>query len=411
MSNEVFNPYAGNLLIDKLPPIPDAQTILEHQNSLPQIPDNIVEYPSEIRLHYLQDLWDKFWIPSHTGSRVAESIDLMIRHGYKCRNVSDPKTWSIIFGSPSAPKVVSNNSSIAGSLVGIPGVGKSKLIAKALSYYPQVIKHTNFPNILNEHYQMVWQSVEVPGSGKSADFALELMRKWDESLRAQGNSIQLKFERTIASSNRDGGTMFDEWLQAAKSHFLGLLHLDEVQNFFDIPSLKQRQMAIKNEKIAPKIKDDKLLKNILNLTNSGLPILISGTPDGINFITSRLSTSQRISTFGYNELLRYESPDDREYQVFLNQLMKYQYVKTPLMDTDGLAGLLLQLTGGIKRLIISLWIEAHKCAYTRAQDNLLLEDFITAERINFKIIRPAIHAIESGNPKFITQYLDLLQKA
>lgn len=411
MFNSAPNPYAGNLLIDKLPPIPNKLTILNHHKSLPIIPINILEYPYEIRLHYLQDLWDSFWIPSHIGSRVAESIDLMIRHGYKCRNVSDPKTWAIIFGSPSAPKVMIINSTIASALVGIPGVGKSKLIAIILSYYPQIIKHINFPNILNEHYQMVWQSVEVPGSGKSADFSLELMRKWDESLKVYDDSIPLKFTKTIASSKRDGGTMFDEWLQAAKSHFLGLLHLDEVQNFFDIPSLKQRQMAKKTGKIEPKIKDDKLLKNILNLTNSGIPILISGTPDGIDFITKRFSTSQRLSTFGYNELMRYESKDDREYQIFLNQLMKYQYVKNPLTNVDDLASLLLQLTGGIKRLIISLWIEAHKCAYSREQDNLLLEDFKAAEQINFKIIRPAIHAIQSGNPKLIAEYMDLLHKA
>jgi len=123
--------------------------------------------------------------------------------------------------------------------------------------------------------------------------------------------------------------MYDEWLQAAKSHFLGILHIDEVQNFFDIPSIKKRQAGNGNATFAPKVKDDKLLKNFLNLTNSGLPILISGTPDGISFLTSRFSTSQRISAFGANELTRYEHAEDREYLVFLGQLMKYQYVKSP----------------------------------------------------------------------------------
>lgn len=409
MHKEFHNPYAGNLLIDCLPPILDSTAILKLQTSLPKTPENILDYPFEIRLHYLLDIWENFWIPSQIGSRVIESIDLMLRHGYKYRNVSDPKTWSVIFGSSVASQNKLNHTTIASSLVGIPGVGKSKLIARALGYYPQIRMHPHFPNILNEHYQMVWQSVEV-GSGKSSDFALELMRNWDQALKQHAPATPLKFTRTMGLSVHDGNNMFDEWLQAAKSHFLGLLHIDEVQNFFDIPSLKKRQAAKNTDSFAPKVKDDKLLKNILNLTNSGLPILISGTPDGINFLTSRFSTSQRIATFGSNKLTRYEHAQDREYLVFLSQLMKYQYVRKPLTDLEELAELLLKLTAGIKRLIISLWIEAHKCSYSRGRDDLLLDDFKAAESMNFEMIRPAIYAVISGNPKLIAQYMDLLHK-
>jgi hypothetical protein len=323
--------------------------------------------------------------------------------------VTDPKTWAVIFGSNATYPNNINRKAIASSLVGIPGVGKSKLIARALGYYPQVKIHQNFPNILNEHYQMVWQSIEV-GSGKSSDFAVELMRSWDNALMSHAPSTPLKFSRTLGLSNHEGKNLFDEWLQAAKSHFLGLLHIDEVQNFFDIPSLKKRQSAKNTDSFAPKVKDDKLLKNILNLTNSGLPILISGTPDGIDFLASRFSTSQRSSTFGASVLDRYEHAQDREYLVFLSQLMKYQYVNKPLTDLEQLAELLLELTAGIKRLIITLWIEAHKCSFSRARDDLLLDDFKAAESINFKMIRPAILAVKSGNPKLTAQYMDLLHK-
>ncbi len=409
MKKELLNPYAGNLLIDCLPPIPDMTAILERQTCLPKTPANILDLPFEIRMHHLLDIWDNFWIPSHVGSSVIESIDHMIRYGYKNRHVADPKTWAFIYESSSTVHNQHNRTAIASSLIGIPGVGKSKLIARALGYYPQIKIHSNFPNILNEHYQMVWQSVEV-GSGKLSDFAYELMRSWDQVLMQKAPGTPLKFARTIALSTRNGDSMYDEWLQAAKSHFLGILHIDEVQNFFDIPSLKKRQAGNGNANFAPKVKDDKLLKNFLNLTNSGLPILISGTPDGISFLTSRFSTSQRISTFGANELTRYEHTEDREYLVFLGQLMKYQYVKKPLTNLQELAVLMLDLTAGIKRLIIALWIEAHKCAYRRARDDLLLDDFKAAESSNFKMIRPAINAVKSGNPRHIEQYMDLLHK-
>jgi hypothetical protein len=33
--------------------------------------------------------------------------------------------------------------------------------------------------------------------------------------------------------------MLNEWLQVASIHFLGVLHLDEIQNFFRIQSLNR----------------------------------------------------------------------------------------------------------------------------------------------------------------------------
>jgi hypothetical protein len=129
----------------------------------------------------------------------------------------------------------------------------------------------------------------------------------------------------------------------------------------------------------------------------------------IHLKTTRLHKA-RLSAFGANELSRYKHAEDREYLVFLGQLMKYQYVKKPLTNLQELAEILLDLTAGIKRLIIALWIEAHKCAYIRNRDDLLLDDFKAAESINFKMIRPAINAVKSGNLGHIEQYMDLLHK-
>jgi len=159
-----------------------------------------------------------------------------------------------------------------------------------------------------------------------------------------------------------------------------------------------------------KIVEDKLLKTILNLTNSGLPILISGTPDGMEAFTNRFSTAQRSSKFGYHEFKRFENLDDPEYIFFIEQLMKYQYVRKPLIDIEPLSELLLKLTAGIKRLIITLWIEAHRDAYLRGDDELLLKDFISAEQKNLKHLRPAVKALLSNDPYQLKQYVDLLGK-
>ncbi len=404
------NPYQGNILIDGLPPIPHPDETLRFLFKSPTVPSDILDIDPHIRLHYLLEITRQFNIPSMEGCRLASSIDLMIRNGYASQNPNDAGTWRTILSSGAVRSMKSPCSSVTASITGFSGVGKTSATLHNLNFYKQIINHTNFPNIVGDHYQMVWQSIEVPGSGKFTDFMAEVMRNWDFALQQYLPNLQPRFESTLNGAKRDGTKMYEEWMQVAKSHFLGLLHIDEVQNFFDIPSIKQRQGLKNNGRLEMKIVEDKLLKTILNLTNSGLPILISGTPDGMEAFTNRFSTAQRSSKFGYHEFKRFENVDDPEYIFFIEQLMKYQYVRKPLIDIEPLLELLLKLTAGIKRLIITLWIEAHRDAYSRGNDELLLKDFLSAEQKNLRHLRPAVKALLSNDPYQLKQYVDLLGK-
>jgi len=404
MNKRLSAPYAENILINSLPPIPDDNTILRHLTVTSEIPAEILDLPTEIRLHHLQDMLHRLHIPSLEGCRLAETIDLMIRQGYSLRNPEDASTWRQVMGSQSNSDYMTKSSNISASADGFPGIGKTIAVRRPLSFYPQIIEHQNFPNIVGGHYQMVWLSIEVPASGKLEDFCAQLMREWDRVLP----NNQSRFTDTLNAKNRNGGRMFEEWNQVAKSHFLGFLHLDEVQNFFKIPTLKQRQAKKAGNRLDLSLVEDKLLKVMLILINSGLPILFSGTPDGISAMSNRFSTGQRMSSFGYHEFLRFDNPNDPEYKEFLGELVKYQYVRSPLALSEELESLIIELTGGIRRLIINLWLFAHRVAYRRGQDNLLLEDFKVAERLNFKKIRPAVRALLCGDPYQISQYADLL---
>lgn len=409
MDNNLTNPYAGNLLITKLPSIPNDEAILRHLTITPKIPKGILDMPTEVRLRFLHEIKHSLHIPSHECCKLFETVDLMIREGYRTRNPAEALIWGRLMGSTTIRNDTNHGTSnISASVEGPPGSGKSIGIHHILNKYTQVIEHRKFPNILGSHYQMVWLSVEIPPSGKIEDFARELMREWDDVLLKNLPNSAARFTDLLNAKNRDGGKLFDEWRQVAESHFLGFLHLDEVQNFFKIPTLKQRQSKHRGNRLELSLVEDKLLKTMLNLINSGIPVMVSGTPDGITALSNRFSTAQRISSFGYHEFLRFESPSDVEFQEFFGELMKYQYVKTPLTLTEELASLIIELTAGIKRLIINLWIFAHRAAYSRGQDNLLLEDFKTAEKQNFKKIRPAVQAILSGDPFLMSQHLDLL---
>jgi hypothetical protein len=359
-------------------------------------------------------LRDFHW-PFLEGRRLAETIDLMIRPGYRYRDPARAQTWGLIGGEPSRPKLPRSPASSA-VVVGHSGSGKTDAIHHALDCYPsQIIVHESFPRLVEQHPQMVWQSADVPASGRSADLAENLMRTWDRTMSHFFPDKSARFASTLSKDRRDGQRMLNEWLQVASIHFLGLLHLDEVQNFFRIQSLENRRKRRKGADDAPlelAIIEDQLLKWILTLTNTWqIPLLLSGTPDGVGALTRRLSNTERLVTTGYHPFPIFEDATDPIFvQGFFKQLAQYQYVFKKLPASPELAALIVELTAGVPRLIIALWIAAHRVAFERDTDDLRFEDFKKAANTYLSPVGPAVAALRSKDPKLMARYEDLIPR-
>ena len=407
--NDLFDPYHGNLLIEHLGPIPSVAQVAKILTHLPVIPKNIAGMPYETRLHCLLDLKD-FYIPSDESIKVFNTIDLMMRTSYSYRSPSEPQTWGIITGNAVISYRAPSPPAIAASVVGHAGVGKTQAIQRALLYYPQVIQHQKFPRIIGPHHQVPWISAEVPANGKLDQLAANLMTAWDEAVKIAMPEYPDRFAETLASSRRDGMRMFEEWRQVASSHFLGILHLDEIQNFFRLPTLQDRRKQKSNQDLDLSIVEDKCLKTILTFINTFQTALIcSGTPDGMKALSKRFSTLQRLTSFGYHHMRRFESVNDVEFMgTFLPQLVLYQLVEKKLPLSIELAELLLELTGGVKRLLIAIWIAAHRVAFRRGKDDLLLDDFRVAARSYLQPVSGAVNAINSGRPDLMDKYDDMM---
>lgn len=407
-----FDPYAGNLLTHGLGPILSRQQALTLLTYLPPPPRNIGNVPKHIRMHQLMALRD-FHIPSLEGGRLVETMDLMVRPSYRYRDPLAAKTWSIIGAEPMIHKTP-RAPAMAAVAVGHSGSGKTEAILRGLNLYPkQVITHETFPKIVGKHHQVLWQSVDVPASGRSSDLAANLMMNWDLTMAKHFPGSPARFEATLAKERRDGGKMLDEWRQVASSHFLGLLHLDEVQNFFRLQSLeKRRKRTSENGGLELSIIEDQCLKWILTLTNTWqIPLLVSGTPDGVGALTKRLSNVERFASCGYHQFPIFEDPTNPTfYEGFFKQLANYQYVQKNLPVTPEFAELVIELSGGIPRLIIALWIAAHRVAYERPDDDLRFDDFKRAAATYMAPIAPAIAALRSKDPQRMSHYEDLIQR-
>jgi len=404
--HDPLNPYAGNILVDVLGEIPAPQTALSALMYLPTPPRSMDDIPKHIRAHHLMSVSD-FHLPTVEEHRLLTTTDLMIRQGYRYRDPRLASTWGLLSGEAPRRNVVIPPA-LAASVEGVSGVGKTQACLRCLNTLPkQLVRHDEFPRLQNGLTQVTWLSVEVPASGKAADFASALMFAWKQATGSSRFDAWLNKDKIVNALQA-----LDEWKQEASIHFLGLLHIDEIQNLFKLVSLKQRKDR-KGLAAVPELSivEDQLLRWILNLLNTGkIPVFFSGTPDGIGALTRRLSTSSRIASCGYHPFEPFSHADAPDYKLFLQHLGKYQYVRHRIAIDDSLAKLIINLTGGIQRIIIALWIAAHRVAFERASDELTLKDFVTAAQTWLAPLTPAIAALQSKDPNRMARYEDLVPR-
>ena len=415
----LVDPYSGNILTQNLGPILSREQALTTLRLFPRVPVDMNGVPKHVRLHMLAEVRD-LHVPSLEGARVLETTDLLVRQGYRYRDPAAAATWAIVSNDPLAA-LRARAPALVAVVSGHPGVGKTVAIHKAFDCYgPQVIVHETFPRLNGSHYQMVHMSADVPASGRSVDLSANMMISWDDAVARALPGQARRFSASLAKERRDGAKMMDEWRQVAVAHFLGGLHLDEVQNFFKIPSLERRRKskvgrALKSDEtempLELSIIDDQALKNVLTLANTWqLPLILSGTADGVGALMKRLSNVQRFVTSGYHKMSEFLSATDPFFISFMDTLGLYQYVVKRLPIDDELRALVFALTAGIQRLIVALWIAAHRVAFERKEDSLRLDDFKRAAATYLAPVAPAVAALLSKDPLRMRRYEDLMPR-
>lgn len=398
-NNNLVPAYANNPLISACGPILDAREIGKALKYLPDFPGESVNLPFSIRKHLVPSIRDLF-IPTPVCIGLAETIDVMLRQGYSKRRPGTSEYWNTFYSN--------SNTQIppcAATLVGISGAGKTVTIEKILNLYPQIYVHQSFPGYIGKFTQLIWLKVDAPESGKLGDFAYNLMLATNLALGTE------YFEASLKKEKRHPG-MFDEWLGIAKKHALGFLVIDEIQNFFKLAPKMERLRNKTDDKLELRIVDDQTLKSILTLTNTlRMPLLASGTPDGLAVFRTRLSTAQRLTTGGHHQLILPTKGDDIDFsKTFLPIFTKYQWVKNKLQNSDELRDLIFDITACIPRVYTNLWVASHKVAFQKNEDKLTKETIIHAMNSYLKPIIPAIEALKSNNPNSLKNYEDILPR-
>ena len=344
--------YADNALIDACGPTLSPVEIGKRVIHLPAVPANVATMPRHLLDHLIAEV-RRMHIPTGAGISLASCIGLMIRQGYVHRNPAHSATWRRIYS------------------------------------------------------QIGPQAVDVPASGKTTDLVESLARATDDALGAN-------FTNDLFGGRKlQGATLAHRWLQKISCNFPGLLVLDEIQNLFKIEQKAVRQSASRRtgaQRPALRIADDEALKLLLTLSNhSKIPMLFCSTPDGLNALTTRWSTAQRMTTGGMHRIPHAETADDDFFRKMLfPQLCRYQVLPKKLPASDELRQLLFELSGGILRICMSLWVHAHIRAIERGAEGLAFEHFHHAAANSLAPLQPAVRALLSNDPRAQQLYEDMI---
>jgi len=397
-NNQLISAYANNPLISACGPILDPHEIGKALTHLPELPRESVNLPFYIRKHIVPSIRDLF-IPNPVCISLAESVDVMIRQGYSKTRPGTSEFWKSFYC-----KTKSNTQApaCAATLVGISGAGKTISIERILNLYPQYHVHQSLPGYIGKFTQLIWLKVDAPKSGKLGDLAYDLMLATNQALGTEYFEASLKKEKRPP-------TMFDEWVDIANKHMLGFLVIDEIQNFFKLEPKKERLRNKTDDKLEIRIADNQTLNSIVNFTNKHrIPLLASGTPDGLAIFRSRLSTSQRLTTGGHHQLDVPSTADDKHFSNTIFPIFtEYQWVKNKVQKSEELRDLFFDLTACIPRVYTNLWVVSHKVAYEKGEDALSKEIIIEAMNSYMKPVIPAIEALKSNNPNSLKKYEDL----
>lgn len=389
------NDYKNNPLIEALPNIMTRQKVIELLFESPNYNINELNESPEIRMHLIQQIKHHFIQPMPIHLELEMKVSSMIRTGYVGRNPVSPlfaKQFSIgiseiLRGDYNFEKgnIIGNRSTATNfSIIGISGIGKSTAIEKVLLLYPQVIIHTDYEhNGISVGFlkQIVWLVIECPFNASRGSLCKNFFMAVD-------NILGTNYYKQFVKSRMNESDLIDKMAHVAALHCIGVLVFDEIQ-----------RMKRGNE-------GNLTMNFFVELHNKlGVPLIFVGTYSALDLFTPLLATARRASGMGILFFDRMEK--DKKWDVFLEKLWNYQWLKefTPL--SKELSELFYQKTQGITDLVVNLFIQVQLLALSLGKERIDISILKRAADTNLKILQPSLKALESGDVAKLKKIEDL----
>ena len=335
------NAPADNPFLAAMPEMLPRDEFLTAIRSTPGLPYDLPLMSPEERRQSLPLLASLF-VPLDYMYAVYDQLYRAIRETYTTRTAMEEiRQINALFGNKETISYATQAAS--GSVLGVPGIGKTSTIRRALETMPQVIEHTEYMGQPFYCKQILYLRIECPSDCSVKTLALNLLSALD---RAIGSDYlhQLISLRSIAAS-----AVATQVKILCMTHHVGLLLVDEIQNAVET--------AQRNRQIKP------LIKFLVELTNdTATAVYFVGTPVAEQLFTSQEHLKRRTRGIRLLPL-----KPDGTYRRFLEQLWPYQFTPQQTLLTEKLANKLFDHSGGIPAYIIKIFQETQAQALLQGQ--------------------------------------------
>lgn len=378
--------YSGNPLIEAMPPILSEEEAATRLAAIPPMPEEERALPKEVRLHCVNRLAHLVQpLPIHLELEAA--VSSVLRGGYVGRNPMETGTWRHLhaLAARNSSGAMFNSTASTFSLVGLSGMGKTTALKSVLRLYPQVIRHTRYDRRDFIHTQIVWLKLECPFDGSLSGLCRAFFQAVDMAL---GDDAHAKYYM----SNKRITDLIQGMEQVASTYFVGALFIDELQH-------------LRSAKTGGK---DNMLNFFVNLVNSiGIPVVFIGTNSMIELFSDILRNARRVSGQGLFDF-KQPSPDDASWQLLLDAMWQYQWVKQPASLSENLKQRIYDLTQGVTDFLGKLMILGQRYAIQSGLETLDERVFEHVAATKMKLLQPALAALRSGDPVQMRKFEDLL---
>lgn len=386
--------YRGNPYIEALPQILFEEDAIALMRYYPHHEESYHNEPDVIRLHLLTTI-QQIRCPLKQWRDVERLISRFIRGGYLARNPLQPAFFQSINNRVDAisntlkekqkydllyyPRIGAN----CASIIGVSGLGKTTVSEQVLSTYPQSIQHREYRGQRFTVDQVVWLKLECPHNGSTKALCLSFFDSIDDILGTN-------YSRTHGNPRYTEEALVQNFTRIALIHGLGLLVIDEVQHL----------------NVAKSGGADKLLNFFVGLVNRiGVPVLLIGTPKAADILTSEFRLARRMGGYVYDIWDRLKQDDEWEY--FLKQIWKYQYIRKFTPFTQQLSNVIYSETQGVTDFVIKLFIGAQIKAIESKVEELTSAVIKSAAKDIFRKARPFINALKTNNYDLLKSYGDI----
>lgn len=380
-SEQVIKEYKGNYLIEALPDIIlSPKTFIDLTTFIPEVREEDRLLPSTYRAHMLENI-KEFFKPLSYHIEIEQKISRMIRYGYVRKNPYRSSTcMTNIEGYKYGFAKVDSSTVAEMGIFGISGMGKTTLINKVLSLYPQMILHTDYKGDRTITYQIPWLKIETPSGCRIKSLSLNILRQIDtlfgeENYYKKGASKR-EYEQISYLKH-----VFDV-------HKVGLLVIDEIQNIRGIASKES----------------DKIMKFFVELSNEiNVPIVLIGTLKALPLFSTEMKNCRRIA----DSNPMYPLKNDREWKSFIKTLFKLQWTRIPVEATEDLMDILYSESQGITDIAVKLFYFAQLRAMNTGVEKITRSIIKSVANDSLIPLKPLLSALKSNNENDLQQFEDV----